>query len=124
MDEKNLLKLWNEARMQIITAQIAPALVLVAIFVLAAQGTFTTAGDAAGYLAIGVAAVTGFLAIVSQYAAIREAEALLVDLGKISDSSALTKKIASSSNFLSLTAVAVVGLGLTIFALVIWAVMA
>jgi hypothetical protein len=124
MDEKNLLKLWNEKRMQIITAQIAPALVLVAILVLAAQGTFATAGDAAGYLAIGVAATTGFLAIVSQYAAIREAQALLVDLGKVKDASALTKKIASSKDFLSLTALAVVGLGLVIFALVIWAVMA
>jgi aldehyde:ferredoxin oxidoreductase len=123
MDEKNLLKLWNEKRMQIIIAQIAPALVLTAIFVLAAQGTLATASDAAGYLVIGVAAVTGFLAIVSQYAAIREAEALLLDMGKLKDASALTKKIAGSRDFLSLTAIAVIGLGLAIFALVIWAVM-
>ncbi|MGA1459852.1 MAG: hypothetical protein ACO32K_06605, partial [Candidatus Nanopelagicaceae bacterium] len=118
------LKLWNEKRMQIIMAQVAPALVLIAIFVLAAQGTFATASDAAGYLTIAVAAVTGFLAIVSQYAAIREAEALLLDMGKVKDPSALTKKIAGSRDFLSLTAIAVIGLGLAIFALVIWAVMA
>ncbi len=124
MDEKALLKLWNDKRMQIIIAQIAPALVLVAVFVLAAQGTCATASDAAGYLTIAVAAVTGFLAIVSQYAAIREAEALLLDMGKVKDPSALTKKIASSRDFLSLTAIAVIGLGLAIFALVIWAVMA
>ena len=123
MDEKTLLKLWNAKRMQIIIAQIAPALVLTAIFVLAAQGTLATAGDAAGYLVIGVAAVTGFLAIVSQYAAIREAEALLLDMGKLKDASALTKKIAGSRDFLSLTAIAVIGLGLSIFALVVWAVM-
>ena len=123
MDEKNLLKLWNEKRMQIIMAQVAPALVLIAIFVLAAQGTFATASDEAGYLVIGVAAVTGFLAIVSQYAAIREAEALLLDMGKLKDASALTKKIAGSRDFLSLTAIAVIGLGLSIFALVVWAVM-
>ena len=124
MDEKNLLKLWNEKRMQIIIAQIAPALVLTAIFVLATQGTLATASDEAGYLVIGVAAVTGFLAIVSQYAAIREAEALLLDMGKLKDASALTKKIAGSRDFVSLTAIAVIGLGLAIFALVIWAVMA
>ena len=124
MDEKALLKLWNEKRMQIIMAQVAPALVLIAVFVLAAQGTFATASDAAGYLTIAVAAVTGFLAIVSQYAAIREAEALLLDMGKVKDPSALTKKIASSRDFLSLTAIEVIGLGLAIFALVIWAVMA
>jgi len=106
MDEKALLKLWNEKRSQIITAQISPALVLIAIFVLAAQGTFATASDAAKYLAIGVAAVTGFLAIISQYAAIREAEALIQDLSKVSGSSALSSKIASSRGFLSLTAIA------------------
>jgi hypothetical protein len=123
MDEKALLKLWNEKRSQIITAQISPALVLIAIFVLAAQGTFATATDAAKYLAIGVAAVTGFLAIISQYAAIREAEALIQDLSKVSGSSALSSKIASSRGFLSLTAIAVVGLGIAIFALVVWSVL-
>ena len=123
MDEKALLKLWNEKRSQIITAQISPALVLIAIFVLAAQGTFATASDAAKYLAIGVAAVTGFLAIISQYAAILEAEALIQDLSKVSGSSALSSKIASSRGFLSLTAIAVVGLGIAIFALVVWSVL-
>jgi hypothetical protein len=124
MDEKNLLKLWNEKRMQIILAQIAPTLVLIPVFVLAAQGTFATASNAAKYLTIAVVAATGFLALVSQYAAIREAGALLVDLSKAGDSSALTRKIASSKSFLSLTTFAVVGLGLAIFVLTIMAVMA
>ena len=123
MDEKFLLQLWNEKRMQIIVAQIAPALVLTAIFVLAAQGTLATASDAAGYLVIGVAAVTGFLGIVSQYAAIREAESLVIDMGKLKDSTALTKKIVSSSNFLSLTAIAISVLGICMFALVVLVVM-
>ncbi|MFM7451350.1 MAG: hypothetical protein ACKO2M_02530, partial [Actinomycetota bacterium] len=108
MDEQALLKLWNAKRMQIIIAQIAPALVLIPIFILAVQGTFATASDAAGYLTIAVAAVTGFLAIVSQFAAIREAEALILDMGKLKESAALTKKIASSRDYLSLTAIAVV----------------
>ncbi len=123
MDERELLKLWNEKRMQIIFAQIAPALVLIGIFVLAAQGTFTDASDAARFLTIGVAAVTGFLAIVSQYAAIREAEALLQDLSKVKDPSSLTKIIAGSRGYLSLTAIAIVGLGIAIFALVVWSVL-
>lgn len=123
MDEQALLKLWNENRMQIILAQIAPALVLIAVFVLAAQGTFANASDASRYLVIVVAASTGLLAIVSQFAVIREAQALLEDLAKVSNGSALTKKIAASRNFLSLTAVAVVGLGLVVFALVVWAVL-
>ncbi|MFM7501231.1 MAG: hypothetical protein ACKO3D_04045 [Actinomycetota bacterium] len=123
MDEKALLKLWNEKRMQIITAQVAPALVLISILVLAAQGTFATATDSAKYLAIGVAAITGFLAIVSQYAAIREAQALLVDLAGKKDASELSKKIASSKDFLNLTAIAVITFGLATFSLVVWAVL-
>ena len=123
MEERHLLQLWNEKRSQIISAQVAPALVLIGVMVLAAQGTFADASDAARYLAIAVAGVTGFLAMISQYAAIREAEALIQDLGKIANASALSKKIASSREFLSLTAIAVVLLGLVMFALVIWSVL-
>ncbi len=123
MDEKDLLNLWNKKRTQIIMAQISPALVLIAIMVLAAQGTFGSASDGAKYLAVAIAAVTGFLAIVSQYAAIREAQALVQDLGKVSKPSAIAQKVASSQQLLSLTAIAMVAFSLGIFALVIWSVL-
>jgi aldehyde:ferredoxin oxidoreductase len=123
MDEKGLLELWNTKRSQVIAAQIAPTLMLTGIFVLAAFGKFADATDAAKYLTIGVAAVTGFLAIVSQYATIREAESLIVDLKRIDKSSELSKKIAESRHLLSLTAIAIVGLGLATFSLVVWAVL-
>jgi hypothetical protein len=45
------------------------------------------------YLAIGVAAGTGILARTTQYAAIREGQALLVDLKSVTKPSALGKKI-------------------------------
>jgi len=109
MNEKDLIKLWNEKRSQIIMAQIAPALVLIGIFVLAGFDKFASANDGAKYLAIGVAAVTGILAIISQYAAVREGEALVDDLAKISSKSALGKKIAESRGLLSLSAIAIVG---------------
>jgi hypothetical protein len=96
---------------------------LIGIFVLAAFGKFDTATDATKYLVIGVAAVTGILAIISQYATIREAEALLVDLNRVANPSELTKKIAASRHLLSLTAIAIVGLGIAVFALVTWAVL-
>ena len=123
MDEKGLLELWNTKRTQIINAQKAPNFMLIGIFVLAAFGKFSDASDATKYLVIGVAAVTGILAIISQYATIREAEALLVDLNRIEKPSELTKKIASSRHLLSLTAIAIVGMGLAVFALVTWAVL-
>ena len=123
MDEKGLLELWNTKRTQVINAQKAPNFMLIGIFVLAAFGKFDTATDATKYLVIGVAAVTGILAIISQYATIREAEALLVDLTRIAKPSELTKKIAASRHLLSLTAIAIVSLGLATFALVTWAVL-
>ena len=123
MNEKDLLELWNTKRSQIINAQIAPTLMLISVFVLAAYGKFDMATDATKYLVIGVAAATGILAIISQYAAIREAEALIADLKKISKPTKLSKKISESGELLTLSAVAVVGLGLAVFVLVVWAVL-
>ena len=123
MDEKGLLDLWNTKRTQVINAQIAPTLMLIGVFVVAAFGKFETATDAAKYLTVGVAAATGILAIISQYATIREAEVLLLDLKKLEKPSALSKKIADSRGLLSLAAIAMVGLGIGVFALVVWAVL-
>ena len=123
MKAKAMVKQWNEMRAQIIQAQIAPALVLIAIAVLSAIGAFENATDAAKYLAIGVAAATGFLSMTSQYAAIREAQALLVDLNKAEEPTALSAKIADSGQLLALTAVATLVIGLGSFVLVVWAVL-
>ncbi len=123
MDEKGLLELWNIKRTQIIKAQMAPNLMLIGIFVLAAFGKFETATDGAKYLAIGVAAATGILAIITQYATIREAEVLLTDLKRLDKPSELSKKIADSRHLLSLSAIAIVGLGIAVFALVVLAVL-
>lgn len=123
MDEKSLLELWVKSRTQIIQAQVAPALVLIAVVVLAAFDVFASANDGAKYLAIGVAAVTGILAIISQYAAVREGEALISDLRKIEKKSALAEKIAESRGLVSLSAIAIVAFGIAIFALVVWAIL-
>jgi sensor c-di-GMP phosphodiesterase-like protein len=123
MDEKALIKQWNEMRSQIITSQVAPALVLIAILVVAAYDKFDTASDSAKFLALGVAAVTGFLATISQYAAIREGEALLIDLRKVEKPTALTSKIADSRGLLSLSAIAIIAFDIAMFALVTWAIL-
>jgi hypothetical protein len=123
MDEKALIRQWNEMRSQIITSQVAPALVLIAILVVAAYDKFDTASDSAKFLALGVAAVTGFLATISQYAAVREGEALLLDLRKIDKPSALTSKIADSRGLLSLSAIAIIAFDIAMFALVTWAIL-
>jgi len=123
MDEKGLLELWNTKRTQVINAQIAPTLMLIGVFAVAAFGKFHDATNGVKYLTIGVAAATGILAIISQYATIREAEVLLTDLKRIEKPSELSKRVAESRSFLSLAAIAIVGLGLAVFALVVWAVL-
>ena len=123
MDEKGLLELWNTKRSQVVIAQIAPTLMLIGVFVLAALGVFENATDGAKYLTLGVAAATGILALISQYATIREAEVLLIDLKRIEKPSELSKRISDSRGFLSLSATAMVGLGIGVFALVVWAVL-
>lgn len=124
MNEKALLELWNQKRSQIITAQVAPSLVLIAILVVSALGFFADASDSAKVLAIGVAVATGILAVISQYAAIREAKALITDINKLDKPSALAKTIGKSDVFLALTAIAIIALSLAIFGLVVWAVVA
>ncbi len=123
MDEKTLIKQWNMMRAQIIQAQVAPAIVLIGVMVLATLGLFETASDSAKFLVLGVAAVTGFLATISQYAAVREGEALLVDLGKVDKPSALSRKIAGSRGLVSLSAIAIIAFDVAMFALVVWAVL-
>ena len=121
MDERDLIKQWNTMRSQIIMSQMAPALVLIATFVLAIYGKFEGASDAAAYLTVVVVAVTGILATISQYAAVREGEALLADLRKIEKPSLLAQKIADSRGLLSLSAIAIIGTGLLTMASVLWA---
>lgn len=123
MDELALIKLWNQMRSHIITSQIAPALVLIGVFVLAVFDKFATAPDPAKFLVIGVAAVTGMLATISQYAAVREGEALIYDLRKVANPSALATKISGSRELLSLTAITIVLFDIAMIALVVWAVL-
>ena len=123
MNEKDLIKLWNQMRMQIIVAQLAPSLVLIGVLVLAGFDKFAMASDGTKYLAIGVAAVTGILAIISQYAAVREGESIVEDLAKISGKSSLGTKISQSRGLLSISATAITGFGIAVFALVVWAVL-
>jgi len=73
-------------------------------------------------LAIGVVAATGLLATISQFAAIREAEALVKDLANVSDLSATGTAIKDSASFLSMTKLVIVALDVVVFALVVAAV--
>ena len=123
MDEKALIKLWNGMRSQIINAQMAPALVLTALVALASFDKFADASDATKFLAVGVAAITGILSMMSQYAAVREGQAVLVDLKSVKSKSELGKQIAGSGDLLKISAGAIIGFGFAVFALVVWSIL-
>jgi uncharacterized membrane protein len=123
MDEKDLIKLWNGMRSQIINAQMAPALVLTALVALASFDKFDAASDATKFLAVGVAAITGILSMMSQYAAVREGQAVLVDLKSVKSKSELGKQIAESGDLLKISAGAIIGFGFAVFALVVWSIL-
>ena len=125
MNELELVKLWNQKRSQIVSAQMAPTVMLGVIVIALAFGKLTDASGtsaAIGYLAIGVVAATGLLATISQFAAIREAEALVKDLADVSDLSATGTTIKDSASFLSMTKLVIVALDVVVFALVVAAV--
>jgi hypothetical protein len=124
MDERSLLQQWNNGRSQVIHAQLAPSIVLVGILTLASFGRFETASSSVKYLAISIAAASGILAVISQFAAIREAEALVKELKKISSPSLLALKVSQSGLLLSLTTFVTVAIGIATFGFVIAAVMA
>jgi hypothetical protein len=123
MNELELIKLWNQKRSQIVSAQMAPTLMLGVVVIALAFGRLTDATSAINYLVIGVVAATGLLATISQYAAIREAEALVKDLAKVSDLSATGTVIKDSANYLSMTKLVIVALDVAVFALVVAAVL-
>jgi hypothetical protein len=123
MDEKDLIKLWNGMRSQIITAQFAPAVVLTALVALASFNKFDMASDATKFLAVGVAAITGILSMMSQYAAVREGQALLIDLKSAKAKSELGEQIAESGDLLKISAAAIIGFGFAVFALVVWSIL-
>jgi hypothetical protein len=124
MDERSLLEQWNKGRSQVIHAQLAPSIVLVGILTLASFGRFEMASSSVQYLAISIAAASGILAVISQFAAIREAEALVNELKQLPAPGPLALKVSQSGLLLSLTTFATVALGVVTFGFVISAVMA
>jgi len=123
MNELELIKLWNQKRSQIISAQMGPTVMLGVIVIALSFGTLTDAPAAISYLVLGVIASTGLLATISQYAAIREAEALVKDLENVANLSATGTVIKDSASYLSMTKIVIVALDVVVFVLVVMAVM-
>jgi hypothetical protein len=122
MDEKHLLSLWNVKRTQVIVALMPPTLILIALFVVASLDVFATAPEAAKILTLSAVSVTGSVAIICQYAAVREAQAVVLDLQKIDNPSALTIKVSQSGPLLKMLTSTIIVNGLATFGIAVWVV--
>ena len=122
MDEKHLLSLWNVKRTQVIVALMPPTLILIALFVVASLDVFATAPEAAKILTLSAVSVTGSVAIICQYAAVREAQAVVLDLQKIDNPSALTTKVSQSGPLLKMLTNTIIVNGIATFGIAVWVV--
>ena len=122
MDEKYLLSLWNVKRTQVIAALIPPTLILIALFVVASLDVFATAPTGAKILTLSAVSVTGSVAIICQYAAVREAQAVVLDLQKIDNPSALTIKVSKSGPLLKMLTNTIIVNGIATFGIAVWVV--
>ena len=122
MDEKYLLSLWNVKRTQVIAALIPPTLILIALFVVASLDVFATAPTGAKILTLSAVSVTGSVAIICQYAAVREAQAVVLDLQKIDNPSALTTKVSKSGPLLKMLTNTIIVNGIATFGIAVWVV--
>ena len=123
MTELELVKLWNQKRSQVISAQMGPTVMLGVVVIALAFGQLLDASDAVNYLVLAAIASTGLLATISQYAAIREAEAVVADLGKIADLSETGAMIKNSGMYLTLTKLVIVVLDVAVFVVIAMAVL-
>ena len=105
MTEQDLIKLWNDKRRQLISAQMHSVITLAVITVLAVMGYFDNASNFAKLFALLTLGTIGALGILTQFAIIRESKMLIQDLSKHSDLSTIGKSIAASGQYLVFTQV-------------------
>lgn len=105
MTEQDLIKLWNDKRRQLISAQMHSVITLVVITVLAVMGYFDAASNFAKLFALLTLGTIGALGILTQFAIIRESKMLVEDLSQHDDLSSIGRSIAASGQYLVFTQV-------------------
>jgi hypothetical protein len=104
MTEKDLVELWNDKRKQIIAAQLHSVIAIAVISVVALQGLFEGEYSYAISFAATFLITVGALSVLNQFAIIREARSLVLDIKNIQNPSHLSRDIAKSGGYLNATA--------------------
>jgi hypothetical protein len=114
MSEKDLVELWNSKRSQLTKAQLHSVVALAVLAALALLGNAESASQEARIFAVIFLVSVGALSVLTQFAIIREAKAVVVELSKVKKLGAVAKAIAKSDRYLSLTQGLMVALSLAL----------
>ena len=100
MSEKDLVELWNSKRSQLTKAQFSSVVALAVLAALALLGNVETASLEAKAFALIFLASVGALSVLTQFAIIREARAIVLELSKLKKLGTVAKTISKSDRFL------------------------
>lgn len=114
MSEKDLVELWNSKRAQLIKAQLHSVVALAVLAALALLGNAESASQEARIFAVIFLVSVGALSVLTQFAIIREAKSVVVELSKLKKLGAVAKTIAKSDRYLTLTQGLMVALSLAL----------
>jgi hypothetical protein len=103
MSEKDLVELWNSKRSQLTKAQFSSVVALAVLAALALLGNVESASMEARTFAALFLVSVGTLSVLTQFAVIREARAVVIELSKLKKIGAVAKAIARSDRYLVAT---------------------
>lgn len=116
MSEKDLVELWNAKRSQLTRAQFSSVVALSVLTALALLGNIETSSmEAKSFAAIFLASV-GALSVLTQFAIIREAKAVVAELSKLDNLGAVATVISKSDRYLALTQILMIVLSASLVA--------
>jgi hypothetical protein len=100
MSEKDLVELWNQKRAQLTKAQFSSVVALAVLAALALLGNVESASLEAKAFGLIFLVSVGALSVLTQFAIIREARAVVIELSKLKKLGATSKTIAKSDRYL------------------------
>jgi hypothetical protein len=100
MSEKDLVELWNQKRAQLTKAQFSSVVALAVLAALALLGNVESASLEAKAFGLIFLVSVGALSVLTQFAIIREARAVVVEISKLKKIGATAKTIAKSDRYL------------------------
>jgi hypothetical protein len=100
MTERELLGLWNKARLQLIVAQLAPTFLLIVTVGLLGAG-LGTAPIAVRLAALLILLASGILGALAEYSTATDAKAIAADLALVPEPSALTRAVLRQAPWLA-----------------------